>query len=124
MAISSLRRTILLSLEEIVPASALRVLAVPPAPPDVIETLVKRPGAQITIAAPDSAEAGAAAPFDCIFCEPRLAGGCAPACEMVLDGDGLGTSHFALRTSQWEVLAGRRRAATDMIVGGGAMLWK
>lgn len=90
MAISSLRRTILLSFEEIVPPSALRVLAVPPAPADAIEALAKRPGAQITLAAPESAEAGAAAPFGCIFFyEPSLAAGCAAACERLLDPDGL-----------------------------------
>ncbi|MCX5769647.1 MAG: hypothetical protein NTZ09_05170, partial [Candidatus Hydrogenedentes bacterium] len=90
MAISSLRRTILLSLEEIVPASALRVLAVPPLPPDVIETLAKRPGAQVTIASPESPEAGAGAPYDCIFFfEPAQAEGAAAVCEALLDGDGL-----------------------------------
>lgn len=90
MAISSLRRTILVSLEEIVPPSALRVLAVPPAPPDMIEVLAKRPGAQITIAAPESVEARAAAPFDCIFFyEPGRAAGCAAVCEMLLDAYGL-----------------------------------
>jgi hypothetical protein len=90
MAITSLRRTILLSLDEIVPPSALRVLAVPPVPPDAIEALAKQPGAHVTIAAPESAEAAAAAPFDCIFFyDPAGAAGCAAVCEALLDAYGL-----------------------------------
>ncbi|HUW61282.1 MAG TPA: glycosyltransferase [Candidatus Bathyarchaeia archaeon] len=90
MAISSLRRIVLVSLDEVVPPNALRVLAVPPAPPEVVARLGKRPGAQAVVAAPDSTEAEAGAPFDCIFFyEAGQVMAHAAACAARLDACGL-----------------------------------
>jgi len=90
MAVSSVRRTILVSLDEVVPPGALRVLAAPPAPSEALEPLVKRPGAAVTVAAPGSAEAEAAAPFDCIlFYEPEDLADSAAACAGLLDTYGM-----------------------------------